>query len=183
MSLGATIVCGRIKGRGGCQTLGEQMVKEAKSTPLPMRRLSRRASAFSQSACALRRAFPRHACNPAPPAWLRVPPANQAAGPWYPSAIWGGRNCANTIGHLAAERLPEIDMQPAYPCQCLPATGAMKHNMGLSRMHAASKSASIGVTQPTGSSLAEIAALSTSHSPGTAHTHAISLAHRRLQAV
>ncbi|KAJ4990113.1 hypothetical protein SVAN01_04394 [Stagonosporopsis vannaccii] len=98
-------------------------------------------------------AFPHHAHNPAPPAWLRVPPANQAAGPWYPSAIWGGRSCADAIGHLAAERLPEIDMQPACPCQCLPATGATKHNMGPSRMHAASMSASAGVTQPTGSNL------------------------------
>ena len=101
----------------------------------------------------------------------------------YPSAIWGGRSFANTIGHLAAEHLPEIGMQPACPCQCSPATRTTKHDMGLARMHAASTSASAEVAQPTGSTLTEIAAINRSRSPGTAHTHAISLTHRRLKAV
>lgn len=57
--------------------------------------------------------------HPAPLAWLRVPPANQAAGPWVPSAIWGGRRFGYVIGHLTAERFPEIDMQPALPCHRL----------------------------------------------------------------
>jgi hypothetical protein len=46
---------------------------------------------------------------------------------------------------------------------------------GLSRMHAASTSASAEVTQPTGSTLTEIATISILRSPGTAHTHTISL--------
>lgn len=62
----------------------------------------------------------------------------------YPSAIWGGRSSAYTIGHPVVKRLPEIDMQPACPCQCPLSTGTTKHDMDPSRMHAASTSASLG---------------------------------------
>jgi hypothetical protein len=51
--------------------------------------------------------------HPAPPAWLRVQPANHTAGPWEPGAIWGGRCSDTVIGLPLAERLPEIGMQPA----------------------------------------------------------------------
>jgi hypothetical protein len=170
-------------GAGAVPSFGIEKDWEARLVPCAATSLPRKVCASGQSQLTVKRAFLHHARNPAPPAWSRVPQANQAAGPWVPSAIWGGRSSADTIGHFIAERLPEIDMQPACPCQCSPATGTTKHDMGPARMHAASTSASAEVTQPTGSTLAEIAAISTSHSPGTAHTHTISLTHRRLRVV
>lgn len=51
--------------------------------------LSQKARAPDQSALTVRHAFLHHARNPAPPAWLRVPSANQAAGPWVPKRDLG----------------------------------------------------------------------------------------------
>lgn len=71
--------------------------------------------------------------GPAPPAWSRVQPANQAAGPWPCSAIWGGRCTAALIGRVAAERLPEIDLR-ALPLSAPACNGGPRvHDMGLCR--------------------------------------------------
>ena len=64
----------------------------------------------------------------------------------YQSAIWGGRSSADTIGHLADECLPEIELQLACPCQRPSAMGTAKHDRDPSRMHAASTSAPARVT-------------------------------------
>jgi hypothetical protein len=78
-------------------------------SPCPATSLSRRAHTIGQSILAVKLQYSTT------PATQRLLPGcacrrqTKLLAHGYASAIWGGRSSADTIGYLAAERLPEID--------------------------------------------------------------------------